>query len=750
VKSTGRRRLRLALGLIALPLAAGAACDSSVDEPVRDPTANEFGVLLDALGVEIPSCVDAGSALANGTLTLTLAPEDDAVVSAVSGKLKVNGRQCYVDAQSQVELTTGSVKKLVIEGASSSSNGVLIDLLPGSFGTLFGANGGITIQAGNGAQVGVGVRGTDAVNRFRMAEATSASDLYIELTGDNVADVKIIGDPSTLVLTLAGGADTFNAQDTKSFSFQGTTIATQAVMSEPVTVYGGTGADTLEGGNGDDILDGGDDNDVFQTDVAGTDGADTYQGGAGTDTVDYGGRTAGVTVDIDPGHTRAFVEGASLYGKVVTAGTALALSVGASGTITYTSAGQSGSAAILSELNGVAAFAAVASARADDRGRLVIEANADDATIAIVADSQGLIGGASPSNPTRTDTPGDLLDADDGTTGANERDDVKADVENIKGGSGDDVLTGSARSNLIDGGAGNDDISGGIGGTCAGDVDILNGGAGDDVFQLGAASNCSDVLDGGAGRDTASYALRSTGVTVTIDNAANDGSAEGDNIKSTIEVVLGGDGNDIIIGGAANDELHGGPGEDVLKGGAGNDTLAGGTGNDALLGEAGDDYIDEASAAEAGYDKPVSAFGGADVIHGGVGLNICDYRRGTTTPGTFSLCFSATASNCTPAANDGPEGDDLTNCSHLMLDDGDDSALGSESDDIIEGGGGNDTLDGGAGADKLYGDAGDDRLLGGEGADAIDGGADQLTSSDGGPGADICVSVAASNTSCEI
>jgi ELWxxDGT repeat protein len=57
--------------------------------------------------------------------------------------------------------------------------------------------------------------------------------------------------------------------------------------------------------------------------------------------------------------------------------------------------------------------------------------------------------------------------ADDGVTGADEHDDVKADVENLRGTPGDDVLTGNARSNVIDGGAGNDDIAGGVAGTCA-------------------------------------------------------------------------------------------------------------------------------------------------------------------------------------------------------------------------------------------------------------------------------------------
>jgi Ca2+-binding RTX toxin-like protein len=727
-----------------VPLALASSCDDSGDRAARNPYDNEFGVLLDALGVEIPSCTDAGSALSGTTLTLTLGGGDDAVVSAVAGKLKVNGHQCLKDATSGIQLTTSMVRQLIIQGAGSGSNSVLIDLAPGPFGPLSGPSGGVTVHAENGASVSVGVRGTDGANRFRMAEAVASSDLYFELTGDNSADVKVIGDPSSIVFTLGAGGDTFNAQDTTSLGFLGPIVSMRAVQSEPLTIYGGPGADTLEGGSGNDILDGGDDRDVFQSDAAGSDGADVFQGGAGIDLADYSSRTDGVTVDIDPGHSRAYVVGASLDAKTLTAGTALTLSVGGS-PITYTSTGQAGGPAILTELN--AAINSLATASADDRGRLVIEANGAGATLAILTDSQGLIG----YTATRTDSAADLADADDGKTGASENDDVRADVENLRGGTGGDVLTGNGQSNQIDGNGGNDDLAGGSAGpSCSSDVDSLNGGAGDDRFQMGPVPNCADLLDGGAGHDTVSYELRRAGVTVALDGRAEDGDGENDNVKAGIEAVLGGDGGDNITGSTGNDELHGGPGIDELHGGVGNDTLVGGVGNDRLFGEAGDDFIDEASASDAAYDEAFSAFGGGDVIHGGPGFNVCDYRRGGSAASSYTLCYSATAANCAAAANDGPDGDDLTNCSQIILDDGADTITGSDSDDLIEGGGGDDSIRGGAGNDRLYGEAGDDRLAGEAGGDTLDGGPDQSTPSDGGEGDDVCVSVAAGSLSCEI
>ena len=724
-------RFRSCLLLVAL--GPGLACESA-DGPAPASGDTPFGRAMDALGAELTECTDAGSAFANATLTLNLAPGDDAIVSVFGGKLRVNSWQCRTAATGGVDLTTNMVHKLVINGAANGANTVLIDLLPGVFGSLFGPSGGMIVNAPVGGALDFGVRGTESANLVRMAQQASGTDLYFDLGVSAAADVKLVGDPHDVSLTLNDGADSFTAQDITSMSFLGATVQTRSVQGEPLTVFGGPGNDTLKGGLGDDTLDGGDGIDFF-TSGAVVDGADTYRGGPGLDTADYSARTAGVTVDIDPGHTKAFVEGALLFGKTLPAGTALVLSVGASGAITYSSTGVSGATAILTELNNVAAFSAVAVASQDDRGHLLIEAKNSGQTLTISNDPRGLIG----TTIVRTSSGTDLLDADDGEAGAGEGDDVKSDVENLNGGLGDDVLTGSQQPNVLNGNAGDDDISGGPGGDCTVDTDRLNGGAGNDVLRLGAAANCADIADGAAGRDSADYELRSGGVSVTLDNIPNDGESEADDVKATIEVVLGGSGNDNLTGGSSNDELHGGPGNDVLHGAAGNDTLIGGSGNDELYGEAGDDYIDESSASDASYLASFSAFGGQDVIHGGAGVNTCNFRRGASTAASYTLCFTTGSASCALSSDDGVDGDDLTNCNHVILDDGNDTVTGSSGDDIIEAGGGADSVLGGAGNDVLYGEAGDDALFGEAGSDTLDGGADQTKSSDGGPGDDICL-----------
>ena len=84
--------------------------------------------------------------------------------------------------------------------------------------------------------------------------------------------------------------------------------------------------------------------------------------------------------------------------------------------------------------------------------------------------------------------------ADDG--GRGERDNVRDDVEDVTGGSGDDRISGSPANNRLTGGDGNDTLSGG------GGKDQLRGQSGNDLL-LAAGDNEIDFLDGGSGTDRA-------------------------------------------------------------------------------------------------------------------------------------------------------------------------------------------------------------------------------------------------------
>ena len=85
--------------------------------------------------------------------------------------------------------------------------------------------------------------------------------------------------------------------------------------------------------------------------------------------------------------------------------------------------------------------------------------------------------------------------ADDGTTGANEKDNVGLDVEDVSGSPGNDTLTGGPGANTLDGGSGDDNLEGGDG------FDSYQGGPGIDTIR--ARDGRSERIDCGDGADSA-------------------------------------------------------------------------------------------------------------------------------------------------------------------------------------------------------------------------------------------------------
>jgi Ca2+-binding RTX toxin-like protein len=167
-----------------------------------------------------------------------------------------------------------------------------------------------------------------------------------------------------------------------------------------------------------------------------------------------------------------------------------------------------------------------------------------------------------------------------------EGDNVDPSVENIRGGAANDSLFGGAAANALSGGGGDD---------------LLDGGGG------------PDDISGGFGFDTADYSSRATAVNVTLDDVANDGAGEADNVLSDIERINGGAANDILTGDLSNNELHGNDGNDTLRGNGGTDRLFGEGGDDSLNVHDMDvdDTIDcgsgnDNSAADAIFPRPRS------------------------------------------------------------------------------------------------------------------------------------------------
>lgn len=188
----------------------------------------------------------------------------------------------------------------------------------------------------------------------------------------------------------------------------------------------------------------------------------------------------------------------------------------------------------------------------------------------------------------------------------------------VEGGDGADTIIVSSRTVTIpvslSGGRGSDTLSAALGN------DTLFGGAGDD-YMFGGEGN--DLLDGNAGsddflggngaRDIASYFARVNPVTVGLGNFADDGEVnENDNVRTDIEMVYGGAGNDSLstTSGKAV-RFFGFDGNDTLIGSLGNDLLEGGRGDDSMLGNGGNDYF-------------VANDGTADIINGGSGTDTAE------------------------------------------------------------------------------------------------------------------------------
>jgi hypothetical protein len=161
--------------------------------------------------------------------------------------------------------------------------------------------------------------------------------------------------------------------------------------------------------------------------------------------------------------------------------------------------------------------------------------------------------------------------------------------DNLSGGSGPDRMLGRAGNDQLSGNSGNDNIQGGDGNDLLDGGtgnDFESGGNGDDTLREGSAPNGADNLFGDSGNDTVDYSLRSAPVNVTIDDQPGDGdrrSNERDNVRSTIDRVLGGAGSDLLIGrDGLPDTLVGGGGDDMIDPLRGDDHVDGGPGIDQI------------------------------------------------------------------------------------------------------------------------------------------------------------------------
>jgi Ca2+-binding RTX toxin-like protein len=569
--------------------------------------------------------------------------------SAVTVNLSVTSQQDTVgagkDTLSNFENLTGSDWNDTLTGSSGNnviSGGKGDDTINGGAGTdtLDGGIGNDTLDGGTGADTMTGGDGNDTY---------VVDDAGDKVNESGTSGIDLVKSSTTFDLSasqVAGAVE--NLTLTGSSNINGTGTDLDNVMTGNTganTLSGGKGNDTLNGGGGNDTLDGGDGNDTLD----GGTGADKMSGGAGNDT--YVVDNAGDVVNENGSDSNDLVK-SSISFSLITSGTVL-------GSI-------------------------------------------ENLTLAGTANING--------------TGNELDNVITGNTGNNTLDGGKG-VDTLDGGEGNDTLIGGVGADKLDGEAGTDTASyasssvgvsvslfsgTGSGGDAEGDtltkIENLTGSGKDDWLEGDTGNN---VLNGGAGIDTVSYAYikqelggSTLGVTVdlskttvqdtgiggidTLLNFENLTGSERDDIltgNSGVNLISGGKGNDTIIGGGGNDTLDGGEGNDSLDGGTGNDKMLGGTGNDTYVVDSASDVVDETDGSGNGLD-----LGGTDLVKSSV---------------TFTL----------PGAARGQiENLTLTGIGNI-------NGTGNEYANVITGNSGNNTLDGGAGDDSMYGGAGNDTYI---------------------------------------
>lgn len=321
-------------------------------------------------------------------------------------------------------------------------------------------------------------------------------------------------------------------------------------------------------------------------------------------------------------------------------------------------------------------------------------------------------------------------------------------------GGGNDVASSLAPNLTLEGGDGDDTLSG---------AGSLLGGPGNDLLKPTVVTKGADGGPGDGDRLSfdllaAPLVLTKSATSVLVQGGLAktgieqlEGGRGGDTINGDAgaDVLAGGEGDDTIAGGGGGDLLDGGPGDntvnyasaagpvtvdlaagsatsagvDTLRGfrgvvtGAGNDTVTGstadehfalGAGNDSLNAGPGNDVVD----AGPGDDLVRGGFG-SDAVDGGPGGDTATYDERTAAE-PISVTLATVGDDGAPGENDAIVGVE--------------NVVGGASNDALAGDDGPNTLVGGGGLNTLVGGGGDDVLVGGDFRDVIDGGAgrDQL------------------------
>jgi len=510
--------------------------------------------------------------------------------------LAANVENLVVSAYAGRAMGNALANRIELAGSGNVDGGDGNDTIIGSAqnDTLAGGAGNDVIVAGGGADQVDGGAGQD-----RLVVMGNLSDYVIDKLAGGKLGITSTALGESIVVT---GVEQIEFKD-----------GTRAVTLLPTT-----GNDSLAGTDGDDTLDGGAGNDT----MSGAKGNDTYYVDSKGDLVNEQS-AAGydkVYVRLDSYALTANVEELHALGSANFAGTGNNLNnafYGNGGNDTF------------------------------------IGGDGDDSIMGLAARDEYSV-----KRLNATDT--QLTKLADGTTllvrGVENfyMDGVKVTLDELQvglAGPGNDILTGTAGDDTIDG---------------RGGTDVMSGLTGDDLYYVtNVGSKVIELENEGTDTVRVGYAGAAYQLGENIEN--------GFAIDGTLAVAITGNG-------LAN-KLTGNAGANILSGGAGNDTLIGGKGSDKLTGGAGDDTYDVDSTGDTVTEL---AGEGRDTVL----TSLASYKLGANVE---NLSYNGTGTSFNGTGNE------LANL-----------ITGSAGRDTLSGGIGDDTLTGNGGIDLLDGGAGDD------------------------------------------